>query len=77
MMKYTVIKLKAMKSGKRMAFIHEGKVRSYGRLIEDYMEKAGCNPHVLREDWIDVIDIETFRTIKAAKKSIKEYEEGR
>lgn len=77
MMKYTVIKLKAMKSGKRMAFIHEGKVRSYGRLIEDYLVKAGRNPHVLSEDWIDVIDIDVFKTKRAAEKSVKKYEEGR
>jgi hypothetical protein len=76
-MKYTVIKLKAMKSGKRMAFIHDGKPRSYGRLIDECMTMAGINDHALRDDWIDVADIETHTTRKAAEKSAKEYEEGR
>lgn len=76
-MKYTVIKLKAMKSGKRMAFIHEGKVRSYRRLLIDHLTAAGLNPHVLTEDWINIIDIEEYRTKKAAEKSVKKYEEGR
>ena len=78
MMKYTVIKLKAMISGKRMAFIHEGKVRSYGMLIEDYMTKwLMINPHELRNDWIDIVDIEKHMTKRAAEKSVKKYEEGR
>lgn len=76
-MTYTVIKLKAMKSGNRMAFIHDGRVKSYRRLLIDYLTANGINPHVLSEDWINIIDIEEFKSIKEAKKSIKEYEEGR
>lgn len=76
-MEYTVIKLKAMKSGTKMAFIHEGKVkRGYGRLIERYLTAAGINPHVLTENWVNIIDIEEFRTLKEAKKSIEDYEGG-
>lgn len=74
MMEYTVIKLKAMKSGKRMAFIHEGKVKSYRKLLINYLTAAGINPHVLTEDWINIIDIETHKTLKEAKKSIEDYE---
>lgn len=76
-MKYTVIKLKAMQSGKRMAFIHEGKVWSYGRLIERYLRAAGFYPHHIRKDWIDITGIEEYKTLKEAKKSIEEYEKGR
>lgn len=78
MMEYTVIKLKAMQSGNRMAFIHEGKVRrGYGRLIERYLTAAGFYPHHIRKDWIDITGIEEYKTLKEAKKSIEEYEKGR
>ena len=76
MMEYTVIKLKAMKSGTRMAFIQEGKVWSYSRLIEGYLRAAGFYPHTIRKDWIDVTAIETFKSLKEAKKSIEDYEKG-
>lgn len=75
-MEYTVIKLKAMKSGKRMAFIYEGKIWSYSRLIEGYLRAAGFYPHRIRKDWIDVAAIEEYKTLKEAKKSIEDYEEG-
>ena len=75
-MEYDVVLLKAMKSGKNLAYIHEGKAsEAYILLIADLfgwfgLPEYGIDPH----DNVAVVGVDSYKTIEEAENVKEEWE---